>query len=133
MKIALASDDGKNISRHFGRTAGFVIVELEKGKEIGREYRKNTFTGHARGMHAGPRNGDGHSHAHGGGHSHAGILGALGDCEAVISMGMGRRLYDDLASAGKKVFVTTEPSVDKAVELYAAQTLDDNPDKSCEH
>jgi len=33
MKIAIASDDGKTISSHFGRTRGFVIFEIE-GKEI---------------------------------------------------------------------------------------------------
>lgn len=51
MKIAVASDDGKIISSHFGRTRGFVIFDVE-GKEIkSREYLPNTFTGHARGMH----------------------------------------------------------------------------------
>jgi len=33
MKIAIASDDGKTISSHFGRTKGFVIFEVED-KEI---------------------------------------------------------------------------------------------------
>lgn len=51
MKIAVASDDGKVIASHFGRTKGFVVFEVD-GKEIkSREYLPNTFTGHARGCH----------------------------------------------------------------------------------
>lgn len=109
MKIAVASDDGKIISSHFGRTRGFVIFEIENGEIKDRKYIPNTFTGHARGSH------------HLGTHhydSHAAIIENLKDCKAVISHGMGRRLYDDLTSAGVEVYVTNETDVDRAVELY---------------
>jgi predicted Fe-Mo cluster-binding NifX family protein len=110
MKIAVASNDGKKISAHFGRTKGFVIFEIENGEIKSREYRLNTFTGHARGFsHDDPEH---HKY------THPAIIEALKDCKVVISHGMGRRLYDDLTSAGIDVYVTDETDVDKAIELY---------------
>lgn len=109
MKVAVASDDGKVISSHFGRSRGFVIFEIEDGEIKSREYVLNTFTGHARELH------------HTGNHhydSHAAIIENLRDCKAVISHGMGRRIYEDFTSAGIEVYVTDETDVDKAIELY---------------
>ena len=50
--------------------------------------------------------------------SHGGILGALKDCQVVISGGMGRRLYIDFEQAKKEVFISNEVIAEKAVELY---------------
>jgi len=49
MKIAVVSDDERTISSHFGRSKGFIVLEVE-GQEIKhREYRPNTFTHHREG------------------------------------------------------------------------------------
>jgi predicted Fe-Mo cluster-binding NifX family protein len=120
MKIAIASDDERTISSHFGQTRGFVVFEVE-GKN--REYRPNTFTGHARGLE-------------GAGHEidrHGPILSALSDCKVVISHGMGRRIYDDLKNAGIEVFVTDETDVLRAFDLYVQGKLTDHPERSCSH
>lgn len=109
MKIAVASDDGKVIASHFGRTRGFVVFEVD-GKEIkSREYLPNTFTGHARGCHE-----EGSHHYS----SHSAIIEALKDVKAVISHGMGRRIYNDLKASGIEVYVTEETDVDKALKLF---------------
>jgi len=109
MKIAVASDDSKIISSHFGRTKGFVIFEVD-GKEIkNKEYLPNTFTGHARGLDKrGSHNYD----------SHSTIIEALKDVKVVISHGMGRRLYDDLRDSKIEVYVTDETDVEEAVKLF---------------
>ncbi|MCL4558981.1 MAG: NifB/NifX family molybdenum-iron cluster-binding protein [Deltaproteobacteria bacterium] len=117
MKIAVASDDGKTISSHFGRTRGFAIFDIEDDKIKGSDYRDNTFTGHAMGMVQ-----EHHSHNH-----HSLIIEALSDCTVVISHGMGRMLYDDLKSAGMEVFVTDETDAGRAVALFIADKLTDNP------
>lgn len=124
MKMAIASDDGKIVASHFGRTKGFVICAIEEGKEKSREYRVNTFTGHARGME-----GAGHEHSD----KHACILDALKDCKVVISHGMGQRLYIDLQNAGKEVFITDEVDVDNVVQSYIAGKLVDKPEMGCTH
>lgn len=123
MKIAIASDDERIISSHFGQTRGFVVFDVE-GKEVkNREYRPNTFTGHARGLE-------------GAGHEidrHGPILSALSDCKAVISHGMGRRIYDDLKGAGIEAFVTDETEVERTIELYLKGELIDRPELGCNH
>lgn len=115
MKIAIASDDKMTVSQHFGKTRGFVIAEIDNKNVTALDYRTNTFTGHARGLE------------HAGHHidRHSPILEALQDCEAVISQGMGRRIYDDLMNAGIKVFVTGEADVGKAIALYIEGKLED--------
>ena len=123
MKIAIVSDDEKTIASHFGKARGFIIFEIEDGKILSQEYRRNTFTGHARGLA-------------GAGHEldrHGPILTALADCKVVISHGMGRRIYDDLKQAGIEVFITDETDVAKALQLYIAGSLIDKPELGCNH
>ena len=124
MKIAVASDDGKHIAHHFGRTRGFLIFTTTGNTITQKEYLPNNFTGHAKGHH---HHGNDHHHSHGG------ILDALKDCEVVISRGMGRRLLDDFELAGKKVFVILTEVADDAVDQYLSGNLLHNPDRSCHH
>ncbi|MEO0230120.1 MAG: NifB/NifX family molybdenum-iron cluster-binding protein [candidate division WOR-3 bacterium] len=52
MRLAIASDDGKTLSMHFGRARGFAIVEID-GKDVKSiNYIPNTFTGRARVEHS---------------------------------------------------------------------------------
>ena len=126
MKIAIPTNNSVNISSHFGKTKGFVICELDNGKVIKKEYKRNTFTGHAQGLH----HKEGHGHAN---HSHHGIFNAIGDCETVIAGGMGRRLYDEFEQKNIKVFVTKEKKIDNALNLFLNNELDNNSDECCNH
>lgn len=123
MKIAIASDDGKTISSHFGKTKGFVIFEVEGKKVKNEEYRPNTLTGHAKGL-------EGMTHQI---DKHVSILNALKDCKTVISGGMGKRIYSELKKAGMEVFVTEETDVKNALELYLKGELIDRPELGCPH
>jgi len=123
MKIAIASDDGKTIASHLGRTKGFIIFE-SGGQDIGKsEYRLNTFTGHARGLEGADHSLD----------RHGPILAALSDCQVVISHGMGRRIYEDLKQANIDVYITDEIDAERAMELYSQGKLTDRPELSCHH
>jgi len=123
MKIAIASDDSETIASHFGRTRGFLIFEVENNHVKNQEYRNNTFTGHARGLE-----GVGHSIDR-----HGPILKALSDCTAVISHGMGRRIYDDLKQSDIDVIITEETEAKKALELYLSGNLTNKPELGCNH
>jgi predicted Fe-Mo cluster-binding NifX family protein len=133
MKVAVASDDGRVICQHFGRTKGFAVFEIEDNVVKSKEYVPNTFTAHASGNNGGG-NGN-HTHQHGPGHvhSHDSILNALQDCKAVISCGMGQRLVVDLQHAGIEPIRTNVSDVDQAIELYIQQVLKDDPQIRCEH
>lgn len=122
MKIAIASDDGKFISPHFGRTEGFVIFEVQGEEVKSSEFRPNSFTGHAPGMKDLPR-----------ADKHKTIIEALKDCDVVISRGMGRRLYTELKEAGINAIITDEDSVERALELYIKGMLKDYPDRGCQN
>lgn len=128
MKIAIPSADGRTIFPHFGRATSFAIVEVKDNSIAGKEVIRNDFTGHAMGHHHDHEHDEGHH-----GHSHRGILDALAGCPVVIANGMGRRLYDDLCSAGKEVFITTETDIDRAVQSWIDGNLDHDPDRSCRH
>lgn len=123
MRVAIASDDERTIANHFGRTRGFMIYEIEDGTIKNQHYRINDFTGHARGLE------------HSGHHidRHGPILNALNDCQAVISRGMGRRIYEDLQNAGIETFIVDEIETNAAIRLYLENSLQDNPDKGCDH
>ncbi|MBC7327867.1 NifB/NifX family molybdenum-iron cluster-binding protein [bacterium] len=122
MKIAIASDDEKAISTHFGRARGFVVFDIEGNEIKSREYRLNTFSGHARGLE------EEHESDH-----HKAILNALSDCKVVISKGMGKRIYDDLKSIGIEVYITDETDVKRALELYINGKLVNKPNLGCSH
>ena len=123
MKIAIASDDGTTIASHFGKTRGFVIFDVEDGRVTNRDYIKNTFTGHARGLSGADHSVD----------RHGPILQALKGCKAVIAHGMGRKIYDDLRSVEIEAFIVKETQADEAIRLYLQDDLEDHPGASCRH
>lgn len=144
MKIAMPSDDQQTICAHFGRAKGFLVYELDNNEVVSKEYRTNTFTGHAKGLHVEGANGGqqkGHKHNHGNHqgyehkhqHDHGGILAGLADCETIIARGMGRRLLVNFEEKNKKAIISTISLADEAVNNYIAGTLKHNPDAACEH
>jgi predicted Fe-Mo cluster-binding NifX family protein len=137
MKIAVATENEQAISQHFGRSPRFAIYEIEDGNIVGTTMRENTFTRHFReGHHHDNDEHNGHHHAHGqhrpgegDHHGHRSIAEGLGDCDVVISRGMGRRAWEDLRAAGIEMIVTDESDVEKAVLMYLQGNLKDQTDK----
>ena len=123
MKIGIVSDDEKTIASHFGRARGFLIFEVEAKEIKHREYWLNTFTGHARGLEDAGHGVD----------RHGPILSALKDCTAVISHGMGQRIYHDLRQAGIESIITDETDAGQALRLYVKGELKDRPELGCQH
>ena len=125
MKIGIASNDEISVAQHFGRTRGFVISEIRNGEIVAQEYRQNLFTQHV------SQPNDRHTHSHH--HSHDSIIQALGDCQVVISRGMGRRIYEDLRGANIQSMITSLSGVDETLHAYLIGKLENYPDKGCEH
>jgi len=117
MRIAVASSNGTDISAHFGRSACFLIFEIEGGKPVLRERRDNSFSPHARGECAGEQHSHHHGQVHGDGHRP--LVSALEDCQTVICHGMGWRAAEDLKSGGiTPVVLAAEMRPEEAVSAF---------------
>jgi len=118
-KIAVPSDDGAVIAAHFGRSASFIVFEIEGGRIVRKELRANNPgpLQHDECHGSGP-----HGHAHG--HNHAGMGETLKDCEAILCRGMGGRAAEALEAFGiEPLMVRTDLSAQDAVEAYLAGSL----------
>lgn len=128
MRIAVPTNDGRNVSEHFGRCAAFLVFEIEDGEVRGCETRANP-------AHRLEGAGDCSSHGHAP-HSHADLVSTLADCAAVVCGGMGRRAADALTAAGIAAVVAPPAgSAQDAVLAFARGELrpDNNALCRCSH
>jgi predicted Fe-Mo cluster-binding NifX family protein len=123
MKIAVASNNNKNVSGHLGRCKGFIVYLIEDDKILSKEYRENTFTHHQ--VH-----GPSEEHQHGN-HSHNALVNGLKDCSVLIFNSGGWRVIDDLKSNNIYPFLTDETDADNAVDKYLRKDLAEKTDNTC--
>lgn len=126
MRVAVPTNDGTSISEHFGRSAAFLIFEIENGQITSREARPNA----AQHSHAQGSCGDGSGRHEP--HSHAGILSSLSGCDVVICAGMGSRAAEALKSGGiTPVLVAVLGSAEAAVSAYLKGELRSGSEDYC--
>jgi len=113
MKIAIASDDKRTISHHFGRALGFVVFEIEDDRVTRIGYRENI----------------GKNSGECGSCDHQAMINNVKDCEIVISYGMGQRIYADLVESGITPIVTEEKTIDEALNQFLKKQLKNRTDK----
>ncbi len=129
MKIAVATEDGKMIAAHFGRSPYFAIFEVQDGDVVSQEMRRNTFTGHFRGGSEGRDHGRHDHQGAGDPHGHRSAWKGLNDCQVVISHGMGRKAWEDLRAREIEMIVTDETDVERALGMYLTGGLEDKIEK----
>ncbi len=129
MKIAVITDDGKTISRHFGRAPYYMVITIENGQIVHRELRDKL--GHAQFRNQ-PHEADAPGQPHGMGaashNKHLMMSDAIADCEALLCGGMGMGAYQSMVSRGIKPVVTDLWDIDQAVKAYAAGEIVDRVD-----
>jgi transcriptional regulator with XRE-family HTH domain/predicted Fe-Mo cluster-binding NifX family protein len=129
MKVAVISDNGKNLSQHFGRAPYYIVFTIDDGKIVQREVREKL--GHN--QFGGGHHEHEHSHDHGldaASHGkHASMAEAISDCEALICGGMGMGAYESLKRLNIKPFVTDVADPEAAVLAYVNGTLVDQVEK----
>jgi predicted Fe-Mo cluster-binding NifX family protein len=132
MKVAIASDDGASISQHFGRSAVWLIFDVEDGKIAGKQIRPNSHSHHAtHGCDGRDQAAGEHSHNEGR-HSHAGLISALHDCEVILCAGMGFRAAQDLKRNGIEPFVVgRDKTPEEAVAMYLRGELNSDAQSFC--
>lgn len=126
MKIALPTNDGVTISGHFGRSASFLIFEIENGQIKSRELKANGME------HSHTQETCDHHSAESKPHSHAGILATLDGCEVVICAGMGQRAAEALRTCGTQILVTPPASAEETVVAYLAKKLTPQTERFCQ-
>jgi predicted Fe-Mo cluster-binding NifX family protein len=130
MKIAAITDDGKIISRHFGRAQKYLVCTIEDGQITQRELRDkmghHDFAGHHDHDEKDPR---GHGFGPGPAKRHASMIAAITDCEALLVCGMGRGAYLALEEANVKPIVTDIEDIDEAIQAYIDGDIVDHTER----
>lgn len=124
MKLAIASNNGTTIQRHFGRTHQYVVVTIDDGQEVARETRpvqqRSTLLEIGASDHD---HEDGHRHRR-----HESLVAPIADCDTLIAGGMGRPMAQAAEQAGLDLILTNERLVDDIVTRYLDGSLEHKPD-----
>lgn len=127
MKIAFITDDGKTISRHFGRAGHYLVIDVQDGKEVSREMRDKLGHSHFAqdGEHHHEHSHDGNSgmNSHG---KHQSMAEAISDCQTLICGGMGRGAYQSMEALNITPVVTKEFEINAALEAFLKGDLTDH-------
>ncbi len=129
MKVAVISDDGKNISQHFGRAPYYIVFSIEEGKVINRETREKLGHNQLGGGHHEQENATQHGMDAASHNKHTGMAQAISDCEALICGGMGMGAYESLKRLNIRPFVTDCLEPEAAVQAYIDGKLVDHIEK----
>ena len=127
MKIAIVSDDGQTISKHFGRAGEYLGFSVEQEKIVDRKSLPKEDFCHAshrrqgRHRHRSDPRGKGRSSS-----THHQMFEAIKDCDVVLSRGMSRGAYLDLQSLGIRPIVTDIANIDTAVQTVLDDTVIDH-------
>ena len=130
MKIAAVSEDGINISHHFGRAPFYVVVTVENNAIISRERREKL--GHAQFQgetYAEIEDGRGHGFDPAAQSRHASMAKSIADCDVLLTRGMGAGAYESMRQAGIRPYVTTIENIDEAVRDLLMGLLVDHIEK----
>ena len=130
MKIAAVTDDGKTVSKHFGRATQYLVATVQDGRIVARELRPKLghgqFSGEAHDTEA-------HGQHHGmGPHAqarHAQMAETIADCEALICGGMGYGAYESFNQRGIRPIISDVLDVDQAVMACAEGRLVDHAER----
>lgn len=134
MKIAFITDDGKTISKHFGRARFYEVLTVENGQIIAREQREKLGHAHFAGsqdkQHTQHDHGQGQGERHGfdadSQDRHTSMAQTIADCQYLVVGGMGYGAYESMKQAGITPIVTDLSTIDEAVQAHIAGTLKDH-------
>ncbi len=130
MRIAVVTDDGKTVSRHFGRATHYLVAVVEDGRIIAREMRQKV--GHGKFANE-PHDPEHRGQLHGTGpHAqtrHDQMVEAIADCEALICGGMGYGAYERVKQRGIRPIISDIIDVDQAVIECAEGRIVDHFDR----
>lgn len=130
MKVAVITDDGKTISRHFGRAPYYMVLTIEDGQIIHREMRSKLGHGQFQGQHQaeephGHEHGQEHGHDAASHNKHVSMAEAISDCAAIICGGMGMGAYDSMRRLKIQPVVTDMEDIEASAIAFVEGRLVD--------
>jgi predicted Fe-Mo cluster-binding NifX family protein len=130
MKIAAITEDGKNISQHFGRAPYYLVVTVENGQIAERELREKLGHAHfANQPHPEEQPGQPHGMDAASHNKHLQMAEAIADCEALLCRGMGMGAYESMKALGIRPVVTDIVTIDEAVMAYIEGNIVDQVER----
>ncbi len=127
MKIAVITDDGVTISKHFGRARSYLVITIEGGKVVGKENRSKLSHDHFQGQ---SHHEDHHDEHHGTDHAshgrHLSMAETISDCTTLLCGGMGRGAYESMRQLNVQPLVTDLENIDEAVQAFIDGKLIDH-------
>ncbi len=127
MKIAVITDDGKTISRHFGRAPYYMVVTIEEGAVASMELRDKMGHSHfASQPHTEEAQGAGHGMDAASHSKHISMAEAIADCKVLLCGGMGMGAYESMKRLNIQPVVTDLEEIDAAVQAFIDGKLVDH-------
>ena len=127
MKIAVVTEDEKNISAHFGRAQYYVVFTVKDGRVMEKETRPKANHSQFAGEHGHhSEHGDAHGMDRPSQHRHARMMNPIGDCQVLMARGMGQGAHYSMTSRGIKPVLTDIQDIREAVDAYLAGKLIEN-------
>jgi predicted Fe-Mo cluster-binding NifX family protein len=121
-KIAVVTENGRQISSHFGMAPAYRVYTIEDGKVVAEEERAKPYHTHH------PDHNSGQAQ-HG---LHEDMFAPIGDCQVLICGGMGTPAYQKALAAGLEV-VLTGGEMRAAVEAYLLGQVNSDPRRVHQH
>ena len=115
MKVAVVTDDGDFINRHFGRVAYFKIYHIDNDEIVQVEMRQRNSG------YCSTSTGDNQSSQSGCGcrdnaqQKHDELAAEISDCNAIIAGGMGKNSFESLKAQGFDVVLTKYSWTEEAI------------------
>jgi predicted Fe-Mo cluster-binding NifX family protein len=128
VRIAIATDDGRTIGRHFGRARMYAVLTVHEGGVTSRQLRDKSAPHWLASrppddLPAGREHGTDPAAAE----KHAEMFDPIRDCDCLIAGGMGRGAYDHAKAAGIRPVVTSLEDIDQAaIECAAGRLVDES-------
>jgi transcriptional regulator with XRE-family HTH domain/predicted Fe-Mo cluster-binding NifX family protein/mannose-6-phosphate isomerase-like protein (cupin superfamily) len=127
MKIAVITDNGKTISRHFGRAPYYLVLTIEEGKIVNREMRDKMGHNHfSAEPHADEQHGAGHGMDSASHDKHVSMAEAIADCKALLCGGMGMGAYESMRRLNIQPIVTELEDIEAAAQAFIDGKLIDH-------
>lgn len=128
MKVAIATDEGRVVSQHFGRATQYAVITVENGRIVAKELRaKDSNHGSGGHAHDAAPAGDSRSPEHTGPEAqarHSSMLASISDCACVVAGGIGWGARDQMTAMGITPIVTTLASVEDAARACATGEIE---------